>query len=148
MPKIKEVNYYGLDHDQVAKSFGGDLTYVRTFSIRGHYWAVYHAANPDRSKGHKDYMMLGKDPNNGKWYVSGSTPEEMEKERMQSAVLCLECDTILYSINRHHFHKCGCQNETMVDGGKDYLRCGGKDMSKVHTVDLDLITGLPVDAKT
>jgi hypothetical protein len=145
MPTVKEVNYYGLDHAAVNKKFTGELTYLRTFTIRGHHWAVYKAANPNRELGHKDYMMLGCS-GSGQWSVSGSTPEQMEIERYQDAVLCTSCDTVLYSINRHHYHKCGCSNETMVDGGKDYLRCGGYDMSKIIQVKLDLITGLLVDS--
>ena len=34
---------------------------------------------------------------------------------------------------------CGCENETFVDGGKDYCRSGAKDMSKTKCVKLDLI---------
>lgn len=140
-PTIKEVNYYGLKHDVVAEKFGGDLTYLRSFQIRGNTWAVYHAKNPNRELGHKDYMMLGQHPLNDQWYVSGSTPEEMEKERYQDAILCTGCNTVLYSIHRHHFHKCGCKNESFVDGGKDYLRCGGADLNLIQQVKLDLVTG-------
>lgn len=142
---LKEVNYYGLKHEEVAKKFTGGLTYVRSFQIRGNTWAVYKAANPDRELGRKDYMMLGKQPLTDKWYVSGCTPEDMEKERYQDAVMCANCQTVLYSINRHHYHTCDCENKTMVDGGKDYLRCGGVQMDLVLQVRLDLVTGLLVD---
>lgn len=36
------------------------------------------------------------------------------------------------SMNRHDYVLCECPNETMVDGGTDYIRCGGKDMTMVE----------------
>lgn len=141
--RLKEVNYFGFDHAQVNKRFGGELTYLRTFTIRDHWWAVYKAARPDREKGHKDYMMLCTHDHGGN--VSGSTPEQMEIERRQSAVLCHGCDTVLYSINRHHFHKCGCDLGTFVDGGKDYMRYGGANMAEISLVTIDLIDGTVVE---
>lgn len=142
--RLKEVNYFGFDHKVVNENFGGELTYIRTFSIRGYHWAVYKAANPDREKGHKDYMMLCTSPTGVGGvggHVSGSTPEQMEAERYQEGVLCTGCDTVIYSINRHHFHKCGCKLEAFVDGGKDYLRRGGYSMESQDIVKIDLITG-------
>ncbi len=44
---------------------------------------------------------------------------------------CLQCKRILVSFNRHDYKLCGCSNDTMIDGGHDYLRCGGKDLSKI-----------------
>ena len=46
-------------------------------------------------------------------------------------VKCLECGVVLDSIFRHDYKTCECPNETMVDGGDDYLRYGGKDLKKV-----------------
>lgn len=51
-----------------------------------------------------------------------------------SKIKCLECGTILESKHRHDFVTCGCKNETFVDGGKDYLRCGGVDMNKIKVI--------------
>ncbi len=148
--RLKEVNYYGLNHEKINEKFSGDLTYIRTFSIRGHHWAVYRAANPNLELGHKRYMMLGctydvpvdlTEDLTRKWYVSGSTEQQMNEERFQEGVLCTACDTVLYSINRHHFHKCGCKNETFVDGGKDYLRFGGANLKLIERVEIDLVDG-------
>lgn len=49
-----------------------------------------------------------------------------------NAVQCLECEKILVSFNRHDYKVCGCPNNTMVDGGHDYFRAGGVDLSKVQ----------------
>jgi len=142
--KIKEVNYYGFAHKKVYKQFGGDLTYIRTFSIWGKYdWvpvAVYRAANPDRSKGHKEYMLLMTNPEGG-GTVSGMEQADIDKYRTQKGIICLNCDNVLYSINRHHLHHCGCKNEAMIDGGRNYLRCGAKDITKIREVTIDLLTG-------
>ncbi len=50
------------------------------------------------------------------------------------AVQCLECKMILVSFHRHDYKTCNCSNQTMVDGGHDYLRCGGKDLKKVQVL--------------
>lgn len=50
------------------------------------------------------------------------------------AVQCLECKKILVSFSRHDYKTCGCPQQTMVDGGHDYLRCGGKDLKKVQVL--------------
>ena len=49
-----------------------------------------------------------------------------------SKVKCLECGEVLESKFRHNFVSCGCPNEAFVDGGNDYLRCGGKDLDKIE----------------
>lgn len=49
-------------------------------------------------------------------------------------VKCLQCDAVLESKHRHDFVSCKCENGTFVDGGNSYLRCGGKDMSKVQVL--------------
>lgn len=47
-------------------------------------------------------------------------------------IQCLECKKILVSFHRHDYKTCSCPNETMIDGGHDYLRYGGKDMKKIQ----------------
>lgn len=37
---------------------------------------------------------------------------------------CAKCGDHIRSMNRHDFRSCKC-GETFVDGGSDYLRCGG-----------------------
>lgn len=148
--KIKKVDYYGLDHEKIVKAYEGDLTFVNYMCVkaneRGDYVtaAVYKAANPNREKGHKDYMLIYGvvDPVlfRTQYYVSGKNVKDMKKESRTDAVLCLECDTVLYSLNRHHYHKCECKNETMIDGGKDYIRYGGKSLKKIKLVSLDVLT--------
>lgn len=39
-------------------------------------------------------------------------------------VECPECKKRMFSFYRHSYKHCGCPNETMVDGGTDYLRYG------------------------
>ena len=48
-------------------------------------------------------------------------------------VQCKNCAEILTSYNRHDYKTCGCENQTMVDGGTAYQRYGGKDLDLVDT---------------
>jgi len=57
----------------------------------------------------------------------------MEKQLIYNSVKCLNCGEILVSYHRHDYKTCSCENETMVDGGLDYGRYGGKDLSFVET---------------
>jgi hypothetical protein len=49
-------------------------------------------------------------------------------------VQCLSCKKILVSFHRHDYKVCGCSQGTMVDGGHDYLKYGGKDLKKVQVL--------------
>ena len=57
----------------------------------------------------------------------------MESNIVHSQVTCLECGEVLVSEHRHDYKTCSCPNETMIDGGNEYVRYGGKDLSKVET---------------
>jgi len=52
-----------------------------------------------------------------------------------SKVKCLKCGVILHSTYRHDFVQCDCENQTFVDGGYDYCRCGGVDMKLVQFIE-------------
>jgi hypothetical protein len=136
----KHIPYYGFDHKAVNKKFSGDLTFLNEFCVKGEYKpvAVYKAANPDTSKGHKRYMLLQLDSGGG--LVRGMTEEEMDKERFQSGIHCKKCDDVIYSVNRHDMHSCSCK-AVSIDGGKDYLRIGGKK-EDYEIVKIDLLTDI------
>ncbi len=51
-----------------------------------------------------------------------------------NVIKCLSCGTVLVSNYRHDFKQCGCKNGTFIDGGHDYLRCGGKDMKLIEVL--------------
>jgi len=55
----------------------------------------------------------------------------MEKQIILNRVQCRECGEVLTSYHRHDYKTCGCENETMVDGGNDYQRYGGTDLDLV-----------------
>lgn len=48
-------------------------------------------------------------------------------------VKCRECGEVLTSYHRHDYKTCGCENDTMVDGGNEYQRYGGVDLALVDT---------------
>lgn len=56
----------------------------------------------------------------------------MEKQLIHSSVTCLECGEVLVSYHRHDYKTCSCEQETMIDGGSEYIRYGGKDLAKVQ----------------
>jgi hypothetical protein len=141
---VKQVPYYGFDHKKVIKQLEGNLSFCNEFCILQEYCptAIYKAKNPNKKKGHKKYVLLQITEVAGQQniMIRGMTSKQMSKERYQHAILCKICNTVLYSMYRHHMNSCGCSNATNVDGGKQYLKYGASDMSKVEVVTLDLIT--------
>ena len=57
----------------------------------------------------------------------------MEIQIILNRVQCKSCGEVLTSYNRHDYKTCGCENETMVDGGTDYQRYGGLNLDLVDT---------------
>jgi len=56
---------------------------------------------------------------------------------MINIAVCKQCGEILQSKHRHDYVVCACPNQSMADGGLDYKRRGGVDMSLV--IDCDSI---------
>ncbi len=54
---------------------------------------------------------------------------------IRNSALCLSCNTEIESKHRHDFVKCPCGN-LMVDGGRDYLKRGAVDVTKVRETSL------------
>jgi len=48
-----------------------------------------------------------------------------------STATCKKCGDVLVSIHRHDYVTCGCDNQTMLDGGTAYQRYGGVDLDLV-----------------
>jgi hypothetical protein len=130
--KVKEINYFNLDHGAVAKKYEGDLSFIGYMCLNaGPTVAVYRAANPNFEKGHKEFMLLSISEGGG--FVSGRTKKSILNEAKHTAVRCLECNTVIYSLNRHHYNTCGCLNDVFIDGGKEaYSRVGAKDLTLIE----------------
>ena len=64
-----------------------------------------------------------------------------------SKAKCLNCGTVLESKHRHHWVTCGCSNETFIDGGDEYRRSGGKDLSLIEWIEEDEPKAPPVHYK-
>ncbi len=58
--KLQKKNWHGFKHDKVNERFLGDLTFINSFNVNDEYQpsSVYRAANPDTSKGHKEFMLM------------------------------------------------------------------------------------------
>ena len=52
-----------------------------------------------------------------------------------SKIKCLNCGKILESTFTHDFRSCGCNNQTFIDGGNDYMRVGGKDLKLIEVIE-------------
>lgn len=145
--KLREFNYFGFNHDAVKKKFGEKLQFVCEMPVpimtkHGPVplpCAVYYNPEPDLKKSHKDYMLIFS--NADTYFVAGRSHKEMNMVWDIPGVVCRGCDTVLVSIDRHHFVQCGCENETFLDGGMDYQRIGGKDLSLIENVMVDMQTG-------
>ena len=48
-----------------------------------------------------------------------------------STATCKKCGDVLISRHRHDYVMCGCDNKTMLDGGTEYQRFGGKVLKYV-----------------
>lgn len=49
-------------------------------------------------------------------------------------VICRFCMKILVSWTTHDCKTCGCPNEAMIDGGRDYIRCGAANLNDIELV--------------
>lgn len=61
-------------------------------------------------------------------------------------VQCPKCKKRMFSYSVHDYRTCGCPNDTMIDGGKSYLRYGGMIMPKVIEYD-EKLDGLKIKNK-
>lgn len=144
--KPKRVNWYGLNHSSVKSYFEGSPVFCNSFCVKDEYYpvAVYRSKNPNRAKGHKDYMLLRFD-DQGCW-VRGMDEEEMEIHRYQTGVHCHSCDEVVYSVYRHDMRFCKCKS-VFVDGGRSYTRYGATADKLFTIVKIDLIANKVVEFK-
>ena len=54
-----------------------------------------------------------------------------EKRIKHNKIRCKLCDDVIESKHHYDFVRCKCEN-AFVDGGKDYVRFGAKDLSTVE----------------
>lgn len=55
-----------------------------------------------------------------------------ERKLTRNSCRCLQCGEELVSRSRHDFVMCHCANQTFTDGGLDYVRRGGMDLSLIE----------------
>ena len=59
---------------------------------------------------------------------------EVKAGLKRNVVFCTSCNKELESMYTHDFQQCKCENGTFCDGGTEYQRVGGKDLSKVKVM--------------
>lgn len=134
-------NWYGFDHDVVRKRYGdldGNLEYVGSFCVDKEYkpCAVYYAPNPDKTKGHQNFVLFSYDSVLLQYFVRGRTKKEITPYLKQVGMYCDKCEDVIYSVMRHDMRYCSCKRVS-VDGGREYLRSSAEG----QTVEIDFITG-------
>lgn len=53
----------------------------------------------------------------------------MKKIIQNRGIYCTYCGDVVVSTSRHDFRYCRC-GKSFVDGGLDYLRCGGESIPR------------------
>ena len=143
--KIRKHNYFGIDHVGVKKKFEGNPEYCNDIEIKGRTWAVYSVKNPNRTKGHKDFLLLTIDRVVEGVIISGMDKTTIENYRRIVAIHCLRCDEAIYSPHRHSMVNCECKS-VAIDGGSEYSRLlyqPGDIMHKMVTLDVLTDTEIP-----
>lgn len=140
---IMTINYFGLKMDKVKEFYEGNPEYIGEVIVKNPSGtlatvAAFKVAAPNRDKGHKDFLLIQL-TSGGQGIVAGMDKAQFAVHSEHGGVKCLECEKVIYSVARHDFHKCGCPNEAMVDGGKDYMRYGAVDMSKIEIGVVDIM---------
>lgn len=149
--QIKKNDWFSKEVIEYGETLEGNCKFINYMCITvGNDYqigAVFKAKTPNVKKGHKKYVILFS--HNNRWYITGKTPQQMSKEKWHSGVWCKQCDKVIISMYRHNYVTCGCPNSAMIDGGKDYQRCGGMDLNKVVNVSVNLLNDeIKVDKKT
>jgi hypothetical protein len=134
-------NWYGFNHEVVDQKFEGGLTYITDFCINDEYQpvAVYKVAEPNRDKGHKDYLILSLQTKTS-MIVRGLNEDEIQKYRYQAAVRCKNCQDVIYSVMRHDNRSCNC-GRVSIDGGRDYCRLSFDKADGYVNGKIDHLTG-------
>ena len=83
---------------------------IREFMTKEKLWILPTPAN--------DTLMVPRNP-------------EVSEQIVYNAAKCLVCETTIVSRHVHDYQLCGCDNQTMVDGGNEYARFGAVDMAKM-----------------
>ena len=141
--KIKHTDYWGFDHAVVAKQFDDNPQFINYMPLKDKagndfVGAVYFVAKPNRKLGHKTYLILLQQGR--QVFITGMTKPEMKKLAVVNGILCKCCQSVLYSIHRHHFNECECPNRAFADGGRDYLRYGAYELKDTLQVTINLLT--------
>jgi len=118
-----------IDKDKALEHLEGDVEYVGYWFVKDAKGYVFHAKNPDRSKGHKDYVVIKYVYNymmdDYDFYIAGYDRAEMEERSIQVGQACRHCKTVIWSLSRHDYHSCRCKkdgDQVCIDGGTDYYR--------------------------
>ena len=138
---IAHQNWFGWNIEKVftrfqVQSYLGDTTVK---DIGGNVWALFKSNKPDRSKGHKEIVMLALPfGSKGQAYVNGRDKKDIKKYLIVDGIFCNTCQKAYYSSTGHDFHYCQCK-KVAVDGGREYLKILG-NKEDYQTCSINLLT--------
>jgi hypothetical protein len=134
----------GKTPQDVADAFGvaGNSVYLGYWYVRDCSAFVFHVPDHDISLGHKEYVALKYRYNHltqrGDWFIAGYDKDQIQERSKQGAAICHHCKKVCWSLYRHDYHACGCEDkdkQICVDGGTSYMR-----MSMGKKANYDIIT--------
>jgi hypothetical protein len=136
-------NPNALDHKAVAKQFGMKLEYIGFFPVgkEKHGKAVYKVLD---AKDEKEFFVLDLNFHDNKVTKHLTTRSAIVPFAKLNAIHCLNCQDVLYSIDRHDFRGCSCKSQkkqVFIDGGKDYCKVSG-DPENFEMGIVDLVKGI------
>jgi len=137
--KLVKPNVTGLNREKICEMLEGDVSFLNEFCVNGEYLpvAVFHSSNPDISKGHKEFILVQQDQD--QLMIRGMDKKTILPFSSQSALHCLECDDVIYSVYRHDMRSCSCKAYA-IDGGKDYTKVSYLENTKMEMCFVDLLT--------
>lgn len=131
-----------------------EVEYLGYWYVKDAPGYVWHSKNPNRDLGHKDYVILKHRYNpiteQNDFVIMGYDREDMIPLSTKSAAACQHCKVICWSLTRHDYHACHCEDkekQICVDGGSDYMRMSFGSKAIWQDVDLDFINKM-VNNKT
>lgn len=122
MKIVTSKNYHNLEINQIEKRY--DVKYIGDFCIKdkNNNWtdfpvSIFYQNNPDISKGHSNYLGVYRSYENI-FLIDGKSAFEENLKGIKYK------NKIYISCYRHHYVS-NKDNNFMIDGGRDYLRCSG-----------------------
>ena len=128
---IKPRNISGINIEAAEKHYG--VRYIGTFCLNHNGWcntpaAIFYQPEPDRSKGHTNYLAIFIIKNN----VILADGSSAFKEPIDACIA--DNGQIIYSSHRHDYVTSD-DGSVFIDGGRDYTRTNSTTQIYIECID-------------